>query len=52
MSFYKFKLEPTLVVDLAAELMAAVSARYHIRAPTMEEPEIEAIVRRIYEEGL
>ena len=36
----------------AAELIAAVSARYHIRDLTIEEPEIEAIVRRIYEEGL
>jgi ABC-2 type transport system ATP-binding protein len=36
----------------AAELIAAVSARYRIRDLTIEEPEIEAIVRRIYEEGL
>jgi ABC-2 type transport system ATP-binding protein len=36
----------------AAELIAAVSARCHIRDLTIEEPEIEAIVRRIYEEGL
>ena len=36
----------------AAELIAAVSSRYHIRDLTIEEPEIEAIVRRIYEEGL
>jgi ABC-2 type transport system ATP-binding protein len=36
----------------AAELIAAVSARYHIRDLTIEEPEIEAIVRGIYEEGL
>jgi viologen exporter family transport system ATP-binding protein len=36
----------------AAELIAAVSARYRIRDLTIEEPEIEAIVRRLYEEGL
>ena len=36
----------------AAELIAAVSARYRIRDLTIEEPEIESIVRRIYEEGL
>jgi ABC-2 type transport system ATP-binding protein len=36
----------------AAELIAAVSSRYHIRDLTIEEPELEAIVRRIYEEGL
>ena len=36
----------------AAELIAAVSSRYRIRDLTIEEPEIEAIVRRIYEEGL
>ena len=36
----------------AADLIASVSARYHIRDLTIEEPEIEAIVRRIYEEGL
>jgi ABC-2 type transport system ATP-binding protein len=36
----------------AAELIAAVAARYRIRDLTIEEPEIEAIVRRIYEEGL
>jgi ABC-2 type transport system ATP-binding protein len=36
----------------AAELIAAVSARYRIRDLTIEEPEIEGIVRRIYEEGL
>jgi ABC-2 type transport system ATP-binding protein len=36
----------------AAELIAAVSARYRIRDLTIEEPEIEDIVRRIYEEGL
>jgi ABC-2 type transport system ATP-binding protein len=36
----------------AAQLIAAVSARYRIRDLTIEEPEIEGIVRRIYEEGL
>jgi ABC-2 type transport system ATP-binding protein len=36
----------------AAELIAAVSARYRIRDLTIEEPEIEDIVRRIYEEGV
>ncbi len=36
----------------AAALIAAVSARYRIRDLTIEEPEIEGIVRRIYEEGL
>jgi ABC-2 type transport system ATP-binding protein len=36
----------------AAALISAVSARYRIRDLTIEEPEIEGIVRRIYEEGL
>jgi len=36
----------------AAELIAAVSVRYPIRDLTIEEPEIEAIVRRIYQEGM
>jgi ABC-2 type transport system ATP-binding protein len=36
----------------AAELIAAVSARDRIRDLTIEEPEIEGIVRRIHEEGL
>ena len=36
----------------AADLIAAVSSRYRIRDLTIEEPEIEAIVRRIYEEGI
>jgi ABC-2 type transport system ATP-binding protein len=36
----------------AAELIAVVSARYRIRDLSIEEPEIEGIVRRIYEEGL
>ena len=35
----------------AAALIAEVSARYSIRDLTVEEPEIEAIVRRIYQEG-
>jgi len=36
----------------AAELIAAISARYRIRDLSIEEPEIEGIVRRIYQEGL
>jgi ABC-2 type transport system ATP-binding protein len=36
----------------AAELIAVVSARYRIRDLTIEEPEVEDIVRRIYREGL
>jgi ABC-2 type transport system ATP-binding protein len=36
----------------AAGLIAAVSDRYPIRDLTIEEPEIEDIVRRIYREGL
>jgi ABC-2 type transport system ATP-binding protein len=36
----------------AAELIAAVSARYRIRDLTIEEPEIESIIRHLYEEGL
>ncbi len=36
----------------AAELIARVTARYRISDLTLEEPEIESIVRRIYEEGL
>jgi ABC-2 type transport system ATP-binding protein len=35
----------------ASDLIAAVAARYRIRDLTLEEPEIEGIVRRIYEEG-
>ena len=35
----------------AAELIAGVSARYRIRDLTVEEPEIEAIVRDIYQAG-
>jgi ABC-2 type transport system ATP-binding protein len=36
----------------AAALIAAVAARYPVRDLTVEEPEIEAIVRGIYEHGL
>ncbi|HEV2126832.1 MAG TPA: AAA family ATPase, partial [Chloroflexota bacterium] len=36
----------------AAELIGAVAARYRLRDLTIEEPEIEAMIRRIYEEGL
>ena len=36
----------------AAELIAEVAARYRLRDLTIEEPEIETIVRRIYQEGL
>ena len=36
----------------AAGLIAAVAARYRLSDLTIEEPEIEAIIRRIYEEGL
>jgi ABC-2 type transport system ATP-binding protein len=36
----------------AADLIAAVAGRYRLRDLTIEEPEIEAIVRRIYEQGL
>lgn len=35
----------------AAALIAAVTARYRIRDLTIEEPEIETIVRSIYEDG-
>jgi ABC-2 type transport system ATP-binding protein len=35
----------------AAELIAAVTARYRIHDLTLEEPDIEGIVRRIYAEG-
>ena len=35
----------------AAALIAAVTARYPIRDLTVEEPAIEGIIRRIYEEG-
>jgi ABC-2 type transport system ATP-binding protein len=36
----------------AADLITAVAGRYRLRDLTIEEPEIEGIVRRIYEEGL
>ena len=36
----------------AAELIASVAARYRLHDLTIEEPEIEAIIRRIYEEGI
>ncbi len=36
----------------AAELIAQVAARYRLHDLTIEEPDIESIVRRIYEEGL
>ena len=36
----------------AAELIADVAQRYPLRDLTIEEPDIEVIVRRIYEEGL
>ena len=35
----------------AADLIAAVTARYRIRDLSLEEPAIEGIIRRIYEEG-
>ncbi|MBI3973617.1 MAG: ATP-binding cassette domain-containing protein [Chloroflexi bacterium] len=35
----------------AAELIAHVAARYRLRDLTIEEPEIEAIIRRIYEDS-
>jgi ABC-2 type transport system ATP-binding protein len=36
----------------ASQLIARVSARYSIRDLTVEEPEIEGIIARIYQEGL
>ncbi len=36
----------------APALIATLTARYPIRDLTLEEPDIEAVVRRIYEEGL
>jgi ABC-2 type transport system ATP-binding protein len=36
----------------APALIAAVTSRYTIRDLTLEEPDIEAVVRRIYEEGV
>ena len=35
----------------AAELIAAVAARYPLHDLTIEEPDIETIVRHIYEQG-
>jgi ABC-2 type transport system ATP-binding protein len=35
----------------AADLIADVAARYRIRDLTVEEPEIEGVVREIYEQG-
>jgi ABC-2 type transport system ATP-binding protein len=36
----------------AADLIAEVAARYRLHDLTIEEPDIETIVRRIYEHGL
>ena len=36
----------------AHELVAWLGARYHLRDVTFQEPEIEDVIRRIYEEGL
>ena len=36
----------------ASDLIARVAARYRIRDLTIEEPEIEEVVRRIYLEGI
>src|SRR5262249_41592212 len=36
----------------AADLIAAVAARYRVQDLTIEEPEIETIIRRIYQEGI
>jgi len=36
----------------APELIAAIAGRYPIRDLTLEEPDIEGVVRRIYESGL
>jgi ABC-2 type transport system ATP-binding protein len=36
----------------AAELIANVAARYRLHDLTIEEPDIESIVRHIYERGL
>ncbi|MDP9383331.1 MAG: ATP-binding cassette domain-containing protein [Chloroflexota bacterium] len=36
----------------APELIGRLTSRYRIRDLTLEEPDIEAVVRRIYEEGL
>jgi ABC-2 type transport system ATP-binding protein len=40
------------VETTAAELIAEVAARYPLHDLTIEEPDIESIVRRIYEDGL
>jgi ABC-2 type transport system ATP-binding protein len=40
------------VETTAAELIAEVAARYRLHDLTIEEPDIESIVRRIYEGGL
>lgn len=47
-SWLRFDREATT----AAELIAAVAARYPVRDLTVEEPEIEAVVRGIYEHGV
>ena len=36
----------------AHELVAWLGARHHLRDVTFQEPEIEEVIRRIYEEGL
>jgi ABC-2 type transport system ATP-binding protein len=36
----------------ALELVAWLGARYRLRDVTFQEPEIEDVIRRIYEEGL
>lgn len=36
----------------AADLIASVASRYRIRDISIEEPEIESIIRRFYEEGM
>ena len=36
----------------AHELVAWLGARHHLRDVTFQEPEIEDVIRRIYEEGL
>jgi ABC-2 type transport system ATP-binding protein len=37
---------------LAHELVSWLGARYRLRDVTFQEPEIEDVIRRIYEEGL
>ena len=39
-------------VHVLRSVIASVAARYRLHDLTIEEPEIETIVRRIYEEGL